>query len=340
MDVLSDVLRAVRLSGSLFFTADMRSPWSVESPPPELLRDALGSESEWVMLFHVVAEGSCHFELDASHTVTLGAGDVAIFPHGDSHIMASDARHSDDPTPVAGLLSHVPQGEPCQVAHGDGSRTTTRLVCGYLRGDEHFGPLARALPSMLCVETSQDGVSIRTADGGLHSVDRDSPTGAWLETSLRYAVHEAGAGRAGAVSMLARLAELLFVQVLRSYVESAELGPGSWLAGLRDVHVGKALELLHEHPDRAWTVEELGKEVGLSRSALTQRFADTLGESPMRYLTAWRMQLARRYMRDPRLGLADIAARVGYDSEAAFNRAFKRDSGDPPATWRKRHLAA
>ena len=338
MDVLSDVLRAVRLSGSVFFTAEMRAPWSVESPPPEVLGAALGGDAEWFMLFHVVAEGSCLFELDAERSIMLEAGDVAIFPHGDPHVMASAPQHRGEPTPVATLLSHIPLEEPCRVSHGSGSETTTRVICGYLKGDEHFGPLARALPPMLCVRTGDGEAVIETARGDVHTVGSGSPIGPWVETSLRYAVHEAAEGRAGAVSMLSRLAELLFVQVLRTYMQKAEPAGASWLAGLQDVHVGRALELMHERPGHDWTVDELGREVGLSRSALARRFSDRLGETPMRYLTAWRMQLARRLMRDPRLGLAEIAERVGYDSEAAFHRAFKRDAGEPPATWRRQHL--
>lgn len=339
MDVLSDVLRTVRMSGSLFFTADMRDPWSVLSPPPDQLLAALRSQSRWIMLFHVVAEGSCLFELGAERSVRLEAGDVAIFPHGDPHVMASDPRHRGNPTPVAEVLPHIPLGEPCHVSHGSGSNTTTRLVCGYLKGDQQFGPLAHALPPLLCVRTTEAGASVVVPGSDVSPVEHESPTSAWLETSLRCMIHEANAGGAGSVSMLGRLSELLFVQVLRSYVEHVEQSDTSWLAGLRDVHVGRALELLHERPAHDWTVEELGREVGLSRSALGQRFADRLGESPMRYLTSWRMQLARRYMHDPQLSLADIAARVGYESEAAFHRAFKRDVGQPPATWRKQLLA-
>lgn len=339
MDVLSDVLRTVRLSSSVFFTADMRAPWSVESPAPEVLAAALGSETSWVMLFHVVAYGSCVIEVEPGRSVRLDEGDVAIFPHGNSHVMASTLEARTEPTPIAAMLPRAPVALPCQLAHGDGSETTTRLVCGYLQGDEQFTPLARALPSLLCVRTGDHGAAIETLDGDVQELQRESPRGAWLEMSLRYAMQEAGEGGVGAESSLARLTELLFVQVVRSYMERSELEQGSWLAGLKDVHVGKALALLHERPDHDWTVDELAREVGTSRSSLGQRFGRCLGQSPMRYLAAWRMQRARTLMRDPRLGLAEIATRVGYESEAAFHRAFKRHTGEPPATWRRRHVA-
>lgn len=340
MDVLSDVLRTVRMSGSLFFTADMRAPWSVASAPPDQLAAALGSETSWIMLFHVIAYGSCFIEVEPGRGVHLEAGDVAIFPHAQAHVMASAPEQREQAVPVVALFPSEPVALPCQLDHGDGAETTTRLVCGYLKGDEHFGPLARALPPLLCVRTGDGSASIETLDGGVHAIERESPTGAWLETSLRYAIQEVGGGRAGAESSLSRLAELLFVQVLRTYMERASLEDGSWLAGLQDVYVGKALALLHERPDHAWTVEELGREVGLSRSSLGERFARQVGQSPMRYLAAWRMQVARQLMRDPRLGLSEIASRVGYESEAAFHRAFKRHVGEPPAAWRKRHVDA
>jgi len=253
-------------------------------------------------------------------------------------VMASAPGDCARPTPVAALLPEVPVREPCRLEHGAGSSTTTHLFCGYLGADGRFAPLARSLPRLLCVRTSERGVAIEVPGGDVQAIDERSPTGRSLETSLRCAVDEATHRRAGALSMLARLSELFFVQVLRSYMEHAELAQEGWLAGLRDPYVGAALQLVHGRPEHPWTVEALGRAVGLSRSAFGERFTRLLGQPPMRYLAAWRMHVARNLMRDPRLGLADVAARVGYESEAAFHRAFKRDRGEPPAAWRRREL--
>lgn len=345
MDVLSDVLQAVRLAGSVFFTAEMTSPWSVASPPPEQLAPALRTGAEWCVLFHVVAEGACSVRVPDSKPVRLSAGDLIIFPHGDAHVMADAVQEAPAPTPVSALLPLQPQALPPRVEHGGGGERTL-LVCGYLSGEDRFDPLVRSLPSALCVRTGSTGAKIEThgssvaaapvGDGAGH---RPEVTDTWLVTSLQYAVHEATAARPGATSMLGRLAELLFVQVLRTQMERLERFDGGWLGGLRDPHVGRAIALMHERPADDWTVDALARQVGLSRSALASRFAQWLGQPPMRYLASWRMQLARRYMRDPRLGLAEVGERVGYASEAAFHRAFKRHVGEPPARWRSRVLA-
>lgn len=345
MDVLSDVLHTVRLSGSVFFTAEMTAPWSVTSPPGEQLAQALMPSAEWFVLFHVIARGECTIELPGGTCERFGEGDVAIFPHGESHLMGDCTAVSSSPVPVASLVNADDIPGPFRVDHGGGGEPT-ELVCGFLGGTERFDPLVRALPTILCVRTSGRAVVIdacpRTPGFGYGPglrFEGGSPTGEWLATSMRYVAHEAREARAGGQSMLSRLAETLFLQVLRHFVEQSAPREG-WLSGLRDPRLGRALGLLHDRPDHPWTVTELARSVGMSRSALGSRFARVVGEPPMRYLARWRMHLARKLMRDPRLSLAEVGDRVGYGSEAAFHRAFKRHAGEPPGAWRDRKLAA
>ncbi|MFW6031639.1 MAG: cupin domain-containing protein, partial [Myxococcota bacterium] len=284
VDVLSDVLQAVRLAGSVFFTAEMTSPWSVASPPPEQLAPALMNGAEWCVLFHVVAEGACSVRVPGSKPVHLSTGDLIIFPHGDAHVMADVVQEAPAPTPVSALLPLQPQPLPPRVEHGGGGERTL-LVCGYLSGEDRFDPLARSLPSALCVRTGSTGARIEAhgpavaeGPGGDEGGEgRAEVTDTWLVTSLQYAVHEATAARPGATSMLGRLAELLFVQVLRTQMEQLDRLEGGWLGGLRDPYVGRAIALMHECPAHDWTVEALARQVGLSRSALASRFVQCLG---------------------------------------------------------------
>ncbi|MFW6067618.1 MAG: AraC family transcriptional regulator [Myxococcota bacterium] len=344
MDVLSQVLQTVRLSGSVFFTAEMTEPWSVVSPPGELLAEALVPGARWFVLFHVVARGGCTIRLEDGRLTRLDEGDVAIFPHAEPHVMGDGSDGGPSPVPVISLVDGEARELPFRVHHGGGG-APTELVCGYLGGDERFDPLVRALPTALCMHNRDGEVTVESwgpapaEDRPLLRFGRDSPTGTWLDSSLRYMMQEARASRAGGSSMLCRLAEALFVQVLRSFVEQLALREGGLPAGLRDPQLGRAIALMHEDPTHAWTVDELARRVGLSRSALGERFAHVLGEPPMRYLTRWRMHLACGYLRNPGAGLADVAARVGYASEAAFHRAFKRHVGESPGAWRK-HLVA
>jgi AraC-like DNA-binding protein len=233
-------------------------------------------------------------------------------------------------------LPSQPSEEIPQVDYGGGGEAT-RFVCGYLHCDQAFDPLIGALPTMLCV-SGRDGARQRLRSEaeaaerpGVVLVGADG----WLATTLRHTVEQADATDPGSSAMLARLTELLYLDVLRRYMQQLPSGHIGWLAGVRDPEVGRALRLLHARPDRPWTVEDLAREVGVSRSALAQRFTELTGEAPMRYLTGWRIQLAKHLMLQTGLPIAEVADRVGYESEAAFNRAFKREVGAPPVTWRK-----
>jgi len=334
MDVLSDVLRVVRLTSAVFFTAKFSSPWAIESPPAEQLARFLNLRAECIALFHVVVEGGCWVAVEGYKPFRIESPDVIIFPHGDPHIMSSHVGTRSQP--IGALLPAKSSTELPNLAYGGGGETS-RFVCGYLHCDQRFNPLIGALPKMIRVSSPNksrpdiNGVeSART--GELVLVEADG----WLGNTLHHTIEEASTMHPGSSAMLVRLTELLYVEVLRRYMQQLGVGQTGWLAGVQDAEVGRALRLLHAQPEREWTIEELAREVGVSRSGLAQRFTELTGESPMRYLTGWRIQLAKNLMLQLALPIAEVADRVGYESEAAFNRAFKRNVGVPPATWRKR----
>ena len=338
MDILSDVLRIVRLAGAVFFTAEFSSPWALDSPNSELLASIVLPHAECVVLFHILTEGEC-FVLYKEHApVELEAGDVIIFPHGEPHTMCSHLGMK--PTPIGAVFSQSSPDATPQVAFGGGGKKS-RFICGYLNCDQRFNPLISALPTMLVVRSSNDYAAVEAIDhNGSHPAQVPQGSGTWLSTTLKFTINEARAARPGNAAMLGRLTELMFVEILRQYMQQLSAGEHGWLAGLNDVHVGKALRLMHANPTHDWTVSELAHEAAISRSALAERFTQLIGESPMRYLAGWRVQLAKQMLRDGDSSVAEIAARVGYESEAAFNRAFKRTAGSPPAAWRKCVMSA
>lgn len=342
MDVLSDVLRVVRLSGAVFSTARMTSPWSVETPPPDELARLLVPRARRLALFHLVVEGECQLSIPGITAFTLRAGEAVVLPRGDVHIMSSRAGLC--PVPLMSLLS---PSATTDLPHLErpGNGRTTRVVCGYLHFDHQFNPLIGALPPVLHVRRVGDSVRVEApADDADHAdhvahADHAVPTlaegeASWLESTLRLTVDEARSPRPGSAAMLSRLTEILFVEVFRAYVERMPPTLTGWLAGVHDEEVGRALRLLHAYPQRKWTVADLAGEVGRSRSSLAARFAAYTGMPPMRYLAEWRMQLAKHLLQRPDLSVAAVGARVGYDAEAAFSRAFKREVGLPPAAWR------
>lgn len=311
MDPLSDVLRVVRLNGAFFYAVEATTPWRVEARPAADLAPRILPEAEHLISYHIVTSGRCWGGLQDEPAVELNAGDVLVFPHGDAHAMCS----APEGTEGRMTLDSTPDRYPHTVQLGPAGAATTTLVCGFLGCDRRpFNPLLATLPPRLRV--------------------RGLPAG-WVETFARQVVEESRAHRAGAESVLTRLAELMFVEVLRRHLEDLPPGQTGWLAGLRDEHVGRALTLLHADPRRDWTLEDLARESGLSRSALAERFSQRMGQAPMQYLAQWRMQIAAGLLASGHAKVADVAEQVGYESEAAFNRAFKKLVGVPPATWRK-----
>jgi AraC-like DNA-binding protein len=330
MDVLSDVLRVVRLSGALFFTAELSAPWALESPDRALLATVLPN-AECLALFHVLVDGECWVDTAGHPTVHLHTGDVIIYPHSHPHIMRSAPGVRSVP-----INKVLPTGSGDQLAllrHGGGGNKS-RFLCGYLGCDQRFAPLIGALPAMLLVRSRNGQAAVETVRrDGKKSADVHHSAGTWLCTTLGYTIHEAASSRPGNAAMLGRLTEIMFLDIVREYMQQLPPGQTGWLAGLRDPHVGKALGLMHAEPARHWTVDQIAREAGTSRSALAERFTELLGEAPMHYLATWRIHLARQMLCDPARSIPDIAVRVGYESEAAFGRAFKRLVGTPPAAW-------
>jgi AraC-like DNA-binding protein len=319
LDVLSDVLRVVRLSGAVLFRGDFSAPWAVRTPEPTELARMLLPGARQLLLFHLVAEGRCWIKLDKEGPLQFEPGDIAVFPYGDTHVMASDP--SIEPTPCAGLLQAAASREGLPiVAHGGGGEPT-RMVCGFVHCDELlFNPLCRGLPPIIHVRTGAEQATTL------------------LAATARHIIGEAQTAQAGTGCLLARLSELLFIEVLRRWMAGLAPQTVGWLSALNDPTVGRALQLMHANPAEPWTVDRLAHQVGASRSLLADRFRSLLGQPPMHYLTCWRLQLAADMLRSGDHGMAVIADRVGYESEAAFNRAFKRYAGQPPATWRARRL--
>jgi AraC-like DNA-binding protein len=336
MDVLSDVLRVVRLSGAIFFAGEFTAPWALESPPAEVLAPVILPRAECFTIFHVLAEGTCWVKAKGDRPIQMTAGDVLVLPRGDEHVMASDL--SLHPTPMRILVPETPWPGMPPLTHGGGGEVA-RFVCGFLHCDQKFNPLFGSLPKVLRVRSLEGDVVLESAGAENQPPDQPIPfhTGMWLNTTIYYLIKEVQTP--GSQMMLARLTELMFVEVLRLYMQNLAPDQKGWLAGLNDPHVNRAITTLHAQPARAWTVEDLARVVGVSRSALADRFTDLIGESPIRYLTSWRMHLAKQLLSEGEHSLAEIAERVGYESEYAFNRAFKRQVGSPPAAWRKKTSA-
>jgi AraC-like DNA-binding protein len=314
-DVLSDVLRVVRMSGAVFFRADMAGPWAARSVPGRELARALFPSARQLLLFHVVEAGRTWMALDGAEPIACVAGDIVVLPYGDEHTLASDL--TLQPVPMRALLEQAmaPGDGVHQIAAGGGSERS-RIVCGFLHCDDLlFNPLCRGLPPLIHVRAA------------------DEPPGSLLAAMAASLVREASAAEAGTSCLLSRLSELVFVAVLRRHMAMLAPGQVGWVAALADPIVGRALQLLHATPKAPWTVDTLARQVGASRSILADRFRRKVGQPPMQYLASWRLQLAADLLRDGSRGVAAVAAQVGYESEAAFNRAFKRHAGQPPAAW-------
>jgi AraC-like DNA-binding protein len=268
-----------------------------------------------MLLYHLVVEGGAVIELADAEPIELLPGDIVVFPHGHAHHMSS-GKGTPRPFPNYGIGAKI-QARDLTPLHAGGGGDISRFVCGYMTCDPYLcRPLLNGLPAVF-------KVNIRT--------DR---SGQWLETSILHLMEEAASGTTGSEAMLARLSEALFVDTLRRYIAGLPEQQTGWLAGTRDPVLGKSLSLLHSRIAHPWTIAALADEVGISRSALVERFTRYLSEPPMAYLSRWRLQMAARSLEKTSRGVAEIAADVGYESEAAFNRAFKREYGQPPGRYR------
>ena len=317
MDALSEVLRVAHLTGGVFLHAEFSAPWCIASRlTPELCQPFIGPASH-LMQFHYVVEGGFHLRVEgkAGEVEAVGPGEIVLMPRNDLHLMGSDL---DRPPVMSSEIIQPPKdGGLFTIRHG-GNGAPTRMVCGFLGCDNaESNPVIATLPPVLRLSLECGGAA------------------EWIRSTFQYAAEEVAAGRPGSETVLAKLSELLFVEAVRRYAETLPDGQTGWLAGLRDIHVARALALLHRDILQPWTVDELSREVGLSRSALADRFTRLIGVPPMHYVASWRMQVATQKLRNTSASLAQVADMVGYDSEAAFSRAFKKAVGVAPATWRR-----
>ena len=315
-DVLSDVLRAVRLTGAVYFDFELSSPWVREAPPAREIAGSVLPGAQRVIAYHLVARGSCWAHAIGKEPSRLREGDLILFPQGDPHVLSSTPGMRETPD----MAAFAPPSKPLPLFHelGGGGPERARIVCCYLGcEDRPYNPLLTALPAV--IHLSSAGSRARTG---------------WLATLLSIAVRESGVSRPGGENVLARLSELIFVETIRQYLETLPPSQTGWLSGLRDAVVGQALAALHGEPREPWTVERLARSVGLSRSVLAERFTAMVGHPPMQYLALWRMQLASRLLIEGG-PVASVAEAIGYDSESAFSRAFKKLVGQAPATWRR-----
>jgi AraC-like DNA-binding protein len=320
-DVLSELLSAVRLSGSVFFDVSATSPWVAEAPPSAQIANDVTPGAQHAIEYHVVTQGSCWISLvdgGAFEPVRLEEGDIAVIPHGEPHALSSAPGMRAEPEWDVHRRPEDDNSLPFKLATGSEGPSDAHLVCGFFSCDVRpFNPLLDSLPRFI-----RCGRGASNASDGL------------LENFIRFATTETNNKRAGSQSILNRLSELMFVEVIRMHMDQLASNNTGWLAGLRDPLVGRALTLLHARPAYAWTLEELATEAGSSRSALAERFAHLTGYPPIQYLTQWRMQLAAKRLTETNVKVAAVAEAVGYDSEAAFSRAFKKFTGCSPSEWR------
>lgn len=319
MDVLSEVLSAVRLRGALFFNAEFSAPWCISSSGAVGIAPYLPFKDAHLIMFHFLTEGRAYAALE-DQRVELSAGDIVVLPGGDSHFLGNGApRRAVDS--FRAFAKNVADG--LKVVRFGGGGEITRFVCGYMACDPRLGEVFLAgLPRILRVPVASGG------------------SGKWIENSIRFSVDASGGGNAGSSLVVGKLSEVLFVETLRSYVSTLPEEQTGWLAGLRDPNLAKALALMHRDPAREWTVENLAKDVGLSRTRLADRFRHFLGMSPIAYLTDWRMKISAEALEKTDKSVAQVALDVGYNSEAAFNRAFKRAYKAPPAQFRQNRRAS
>lgn len=313
-DVLRSALQQLRLEGALFFRSELTDGFAFESAPLELA-DSLHPGADRLILFHIVASGSCWVSVDDGIRHWAHAGDVIVLPYADRYTMGGEA--TAQTVSIRDLLDPLPWDIIPVIRHGGGGQRTD-VVCGYLHSEHPlFDRSMRALPAVFVV---------RLPPG---------PAAGWVEASIRYAMEAMAPPSNQSSNLLStRLPELVLIEVLRVHLSAAPSTERGWLAALHDPVLAPALSLMHRSPERPWTVAELASGAAVSRSLLDERFRAMLGRSPIRYLTEWRMHLADALLATADVTIFDIARRVGYVSEEAFSRAFKRERGLAPSHWR------
>lgn len=330
-DTLSDVLRTVRLRSSMFFDLACGGQWLAQAPGSRDIAAMVMPEVDQVIDYHVVTRGECWIAVQGEPPLRMREGDIIILPQGDPHVVSSapglradpgadwtrEMQLHNRPFRVAQERMPIPGPPSCGGEPGKDYEVSTSLICGFIGCDRRpFNPLLATLPRLLHLPASAGTT--------------------WGAQFAQLAASESGSRRPGSEALLERLSEMMFVDAIRRHIDEMPDASTGWLAGLRDRFVGRALSLLHENPAADWSIDELGNQVGLSRSALHERFVALVGLPPIQYLAQWRMQLAARMLRESQSSVLSIALRSGYDSEAAFGRAFKRMVGMPPAAWRRK----
>jgi AraC-like DNA-binding protein len=318
VDALAEVLRAIKIDSAIYLNGEFSAPWCVMSPATRELAPIFGRDGAHIIIYHLLCEGRAYCEVADGESVELSAGDLVALPHGHSHRLgAGRALPMDVSNALPGILA---RGLEPLMTGGGGE--PSKFICGYLACDRHLSQaFLSGLPSIIRLNI------------------RDDVSGQWLENSLRFSVSQAASRDAAAQEVVARLSEVFFAEALRRYQRELPPGETGWLAGAREPAVGRALMLMHHRYAHPWTVPQLAHEVGVSRTVLTERFKHFLGESPIAYLTRWRLRLGARALTSTAHSVAQIAVDVGYESEAAFNRAFKREYAVPPARYRRERQA-
>jgi AraC-like DNA-binding protein len=312
-DPLSDLLRSVRLNGGMFLDVQMTAPWCVTSQITVDVYGHLLRPAAQVVGYHVVLAGELIAAVGGHAPIPVRAGEIVLLPRNEAHMLASEPGLK--PVSAAELVEASADGGLARIRYGGGG-AATKIVCGFLGTVDGYNPLIAALPRILKVDI------------------RDATAREWVEASVRFAAAELAEGRVGPSSVMARLSELLFVEAVRHYAATLDPQARGWLSGLRDPQIGRALGLMHGDMAADWSAEALAREVAMSRSAFMERFTDLVGVPPIRYLTALRLQAAKLELQETRKTIAQLAHDVGYGSEEAFSRAFKREFGSSPQNWR------
>jgi AraC-like DNA-binding protein len=314
LDPLSEVLQTVRMTGGVFLDGRFTAPWCVMSQVELAECRPHLDRALQIIAYHHVIEGRMRVELEDGEVLEVPAGETVLLPRNDPHKLGSAA--DLPPTSAGALIQPGIAGGLAQIVLGGGG-ASTHIICGFLGSDQFRNPVIETLPRVL---------KIATAPAGSSSL---------IESSMRFATQSLMKGEIGESSVMCRLSELLFVEAVRRYAAALPAGQAGWLAGMRDFQVSRALALIHGKPNHPWTAEALAGEVALSRSTFADRFAQLIGVPPKRYLLQWRLQVAKEKLRHGNAAIAQVAHEVGYEAEAAFNRAFKREFGLPPSAWRK-----
>ena len=316
MDILSEVLKTIKLDSALFFNAELTAPWCVLEPRSEEMTSALSPHDGHLVLYHYILEGNAYAQLPGRTKVELAPGDIVMMPHGDSHLLGN-GKHARPVDSMKAFEKNISDG--LKLARHGGGGEVTRLVCGFMVFEPRMSRIILSgLPKIIKVHLS------------------DGPSSQWMRDSNRFAVGEESGD--GSNLVVTKLSEVLFVETLRRYVNELSEADSGWLAGARDPIIGKTLAVLHDDPASDWTVENLARKVGLSRTRFAARFRQFIGNSPIAYLKKWRLKLGAEMLLSSQKSISEIAASVGYGSESAFNRAFKLEYHTPPALYRRSHV--